>query len=71
MRAVVVNAPEGYVKTLGPLPEGVTMAEKLAGKFDWAQLFVKNKAELEKTLPADLSPGCRLGRTMPARESIY
>ena len=50
-RAVVVNAPPGYVKSLGPLPEGVTLAAQLAGKFDWVQLFVKNQAELKKSLP--------------------
>lgn len=51
LRAVVVNAPEGYVKELQPLPEGVVLAEKLQGKFDWIQLFVKTEAELSKQLP--------------------
>jgi hypothetical protein len=50
-RAIVVNAPEGYLKDLGRLPDRVEVAEKLTGKFDWIQLFVKNKAELEKILP--------------------
>ena len=50
-RAVIVNAPEGFVETLGPLPEGVQLAEKLAGQFDWIQIFVKNKAELDKLAP--------------------
>jgi hypothetical protein len=49
-RAVVVNAPEGYLKELGPLPAGVEMAARLQGKFDWVQLFVKNRAALEKDL---------------------
>lgn len=50
-RAAVVNAPERYLKELGPLPEGAQLAEKLSGKFDWVQVFVKNKAELDKLLP--------------------
>lgn len=50
-RALVVNGPEGYAKELGPLPAGVELAEKLAGKFDWVQVFVKNKAEVDKLLP--------------------
>jgi hypothetical protein len=50
-RAGVIGAPEGYLKTLDPLPEGVTVAEKLSGKFDWLQAFVKNKAEIDKLGP--------------------
>ena len=50
-RAALVNAPEGYLKELSPLPAGVQVAEKLQGEFDWAQVFVKNKAELDKLLP--------------------
>lgn len=50
-RAVIIHAPEHYADELEPLPEGVTLAEKLQGKFDWLQLFVKNQAGLEKQLP--------------------
>ena len=49
--AALVNAPEGYLKELSPLPAGVQVAEKLQGEFDWAQVFVKNKAELDKLVP--------------------
>ena len=50
-RAALVNAPESYLKELNPLPAGVQVAEKLQGEFDWAQVFVKNKAELDKLVP--------------------
>jgi hypothetical protein len=50
-RAALVNAPEGYLKELGPLPSGVEMAEKLEDEFDWVQIFVKNKAELDALAP--------------------
>jgi len=50
-RAAVVNAPDGYLKALSPLPSRVEVAEKLQGKFDWVQVFVKNKAELDKLIP--------------------
>ena len=50
-RAAVINAPDGYLDTLNPLPEGVEVAEALQGKFDWVQVFVKSKAELDKLLP--------------------
>jgi len=50
-RAAVIGAPEGYLKTLTPLPKGVAVAETLGGQFDWVQLFVKNKAEIDKLAP--------------------
>lgn len=50
-RAAIINAPEGYVKSLRPLPLGANLVEKLQGTFDWVQIFVKNKAELEKLAP--------------------
>jgi hypothetical protein len=50
-RAALVNAPEGYLKALSPLPAGVEVAEKLRGQFDWVQIFVKKKAELDKLIP--------------------
>ena len=46
-RAGFIHAPEGYLKEIGPLPEGVEVVEKLSGKFDWVQVFVKNKAEID------------------------
>jgi hypothetical protein len=42
-RLAVINAPEGYAL-------GVDAATKLTGKFDWIQLFVKNEAELAKSI---------------------
>ncbi len=50
-RAALVNAPEGYLKELSPLPAGVEVAEKLQGQFDWVQIFLKNRAELDKLVP--------------------
>jgi hypothetical protein len=50
-RAAVINAPQDYLKELGPLPAGVQLADHLQGKFDWLQIFVKNKAQLDKFVP--------------------
>jgi hypothetical protein len=50
-RAGFINAPAGYLKELGPLPAGVEAVEKLSGKFDWVQVFVKNKAEIDRLAP--------------------
>lgn len=48
-------APPGYLKELNPLPSSVEIAETLQGKLDWVQIFVKNKAELEKLAPKAIS----------------
>jgi hypothetical protein len=50
-RAALVNAPAGYLDSLRPLPDKVEMSETLKGKFDWVQVFAKNKAELDKLTP--------------------
>ena len=48
--AVIVDPPDGYLAELRPLPDGVSLSDKLQGSFDWIQIFVKNKAVLEKVL---------------------
>ena len=50
-RAAIINAPDGYLEALQPLPENVELAGDLAGTFDWVQLFVKTQAELEQAMP--------------------
>ena len=55
MRGALFNAPAGYVASLEPLPDGTTLMEDPAGtaaEFDWVQLFVKDRAALERSLPA-------------------
>jgi hypothetical protein len=48
--AAILNAPAGYLAELKPLPEKVRVVEKLDGRFDWVQLFVKTRAEMESQL---------------------
>ena len=50
-RAAVISAPERYLQELGPLPPDTVVVEKLEGTFDWVQVFVKSRAELEKLAP--------------------
>jgi hypothetical protein len=50
-RAAIVSPPEGYLEELGSLPEGVKLSASLDGNFDWVQIFVKNRAELEALIP--------------------
>jgi hypothetical protein len=44
------NAPDNFLATLEPLPEGVVISLKPTGDFSGIQLFVKNTAELEASL---------------------
>jgi len=50
-RLLVINAPEGYISTLGQLPEGVEVIDVPNGIFDFVQVFVKSLSELEKQAP--------------------
>jgi hypothetical protein len=42
-RAAVINAPENY---LNELTHDAEISQKLSGKFDWIQIFTKDKKEL-------------------------
>ena len=48
LKAAVINAPENYVDTL---KHDTALSPTLNGKFDWIQIFVRNKAELETLSP--------------------
>src|SRR5512138_497940 len=48
MRAALINTPEGYLQEM---KHDAPISETLTGKFDWIQIFVKNKAELDKLAP--------------------
>ncbi len=47
-----LNAPAGYSSLLGRLPDGVTVARGARGELDFVQLFVTERASLERKLPA-------------------
>jgi len=44
----VINAPENYVDAL---KHDTALSPTLRGKFDWIQIFVRNKAELDALAP--------------------
>ena len=48
LKAAVVNAPQPYLATL---MHDTEISASLKGKFDWIQIFVQNKAELEALAP--------------------
>ncbi|HSJ53033.1 MAG TPA: hypothetical protein VLC52_04730 [Anaerolineae bacterium] len=45
-RVLLLNAPEGYLDRLRPLPEGVELADTAGGKFDFVHLFARNSTDL-------------------------
>ncbi|HJQ13305.1 MAG TPA: hypothetical protein VJ830_01055 [Anaerolineales bacterium] len=47
-KAAVIHAPENYVDELR---HDTALSPTLRGKFDWIQIFVRNKAELETLAP--------------------
>jgi hypothetical protein len=52
-RALILNAPAGYIEDLGELPEGATVSRQSEqGTFDFVHLFVKNSAEFGTLGPA-------------------
>jgi hypothetical protein len=46
--AAVINAPENYVDAL---KHDTALSPTLNGKFDWIQIFVRNKAEADALVP--------------------
>jgi hypothetical protein len=54
-RALILNAPEGYIESLGPLPDGVSLVDGPPGTLDFVQLFVRDGAELADYAPAALA----------------
>lgn len=48
LKAAVINAPENYVDELR---HDTAMSPTLKGKFDWIQIFVRSKAELDGLAP--------------------
>ena len=48
LKAAVINAPENYVDAL---KHNTALSPILNGKFDWIQIFVRNKAELDELAP--------------------
>jgi Bacteriocin-protection, YdeI or OmpD-Associated len=55
MRFIATNAPEGFQRTLGSLPEGATQEQSLRGAFDLILLFVSSKKALKSQWAKALS----------------
>ena len=70
--AAIINAPEGYLDELAPLPKDVEVVDHLDGDYDWIQLFATSKAEFEEVGPdaiAALRPESMLWISFPKGSS--
>ena len=45
---LIVTAPRGYARTLGPLPQGARAVKALSSGLDFIHLFTTRRADLEK-----------------------
>jgi hypothetical protein len=72
MRALVVAAPSGYVRSLAPLPEGIAVSEAIGGTNDFVQFFATRRSEIEKSakkLLQSSAPGALVWITYPKKTS--
>lgn len=53
-RVLLLNAPSGYLETLGELPDDVEVSVQSEGTYDFVQVFVKDSAEFEGLVPQAL-----------------
>ena len=51
LRALFLNAPQGYVESLGLLPDGMAVVDGPPGTLDFVQLFVHDSTELADSRP--------------------
>lgn len=59
MRVIALNAPEGWLDRLTPLPDGATFVEQ--GPADWVQVFMRDKAEVDALAPRGIEAVTRGG----------
>lgn len=50
-KVIILNAPEGYIQTMGVIPEQVNIQNNLSPDADIIQYFTKSKADLVENFP--------------------
>ncbi len=71
-RIAILNAPKGYDRVLGKLPQRVTRRTSAAGPLDFVQFFTNEKRELERRFAAlarSLAPAGMLWISWPKQAS--
>ena len=67
-----VNSPDDFAATLGRLPDGVTVRQRVRGRLDVIVYFTRSRAQLERRierLKGALDPAGRLWIAWPKRAS--
>ena len=65
----LVDTPDGFEATLGPLPDGVTFRRGLRGTPDLVLAFLRRAADLERRFDAVTRPGAPVWFAWPKRAS--
>jgi hypothetical protein len=72
MRALIIAPPTGYLKLLGPLPDGLTVSSKAAGSYPFVQVFATRLSEIRKLavkLSKHAAPNALVWITYPKKTS--
>jgi predicted SnoaL-like aldol condensation-catalyzing enzyme len=72
MRALVLDAPSGYMKSLAPLPDQVEVSQNLGSTHDFVQFFATKKSDIAKSakkLLQSATPGALVWITYPKKTS--
>jgi hypothetical protein len=51
-RVAILNAPKGFLRTLGPMPARVAVTSKLGGGLDLIHFFTTGQRDLQAQFPA-------------------
>jgi predicted transport protein len=52
---LLLNAPQGFLAALQPLPKGLTLSTLPDGRYDYVHLFAKNSGELNQYAPTAMA----------------
>lgn len=72
MRALVLGAPSGYLRSLAPLPDRVEVSQSLGSTHEFVQFFAIKKSDIAKSakkLLQSASPGALVWITYPKKTS--
>jgi len=53
-KVAIVNAPAGFIRSLGEMPADVTVTETLSAPADFAMLFAQTSKDVERLVPEAL-----------------
>jgi len=71
-KVLLLNAPDGYVRALEPLPAGAEVKTVAEGTFDFIQVFCYEKADVDRHAPTilrALKPNGLLWLTYPKKSA--